>query len=213
MSPAAAATIPDSLSVHPVPPGAPERHELAALLARAFVGDAHIDWLLPRGGDQARDQDSARLALFSLLVEDMGGGLHATADRLAAALWFAPGEAPDWTTQARFFQFLVTSLGMIRALGRGLDLKRMDARHPPRPHFYLQLLAVDPAHQRRGHGRALVERLLAQAREAGCPVYLETSREGNVDFYGRLGFSVSAKTVLNGGPRLWSMIWEPASRL
>ncbi len=194
--------LPDLVSIAPADPA---RRDLAALFARAFAGDAHIDWLLPARGDR----EGARLALFSILLDGLGGQLQATPDHQAAALWFAPGGGLDWRAQARFFRFLAASLGPLAALSRGLDLKRMDGRHPNRPHYYLQLLAVAPENRGRGLGRTLAGAMLEQARRDDCPAYLETSSPANVAFYRGLGFAVSAETRLAGGLTLWSLVWNP----
>jgi ribosomal protein S18 acetylase RimI-like enzyme len=64
---------------------------------------------------------------------------------------------------------------------------------------WVYYLAVDPAHRRAGHGRALMheaERLLA---ERGCPKLNLQVRNDNaevIDFYRRLGYTVEERTNL-----------------
>jgi ribosomal protein S18 acetylase RimI-like enzyme len=64
---------------------------------------------------------------------------------------------------------------------------------------WVYYLAVDPAHQRAGHGRTLmheVERLLA---ERGCPKLNLQVRSDNaavIDFYRKLGYTVEERTNL-----------------
>ena len=64
---------------------------------------------------------------------------------------------------------------------------------------WLYYLAVDPAHRRAGHGRALVreaERLLA---ERGCPklnLQVRTDNAALIDFYRKLGYTVEERTNL-----------------
>ncbi|HEX5566908.1 MAG TPA: hypothetical protein VFY14_08320, partial [Streptomyces sp.] len=51
------------------------------------------------------------------------------------------------------------------------------------------------------------------AEQAGFPVFLETSHAGNVRFYTRLGFEVTAEVALpDGGPTTWCMRREPGPR-
>ena len=196
---------PSHLVVSKVSSVAPKLPELIEVLRRAFDHDPHINWLIRQDAGRA----AAMTELFQLLLTDMGGELHASADRKSAALWFPPGGGPDWRAQTRFFLRYLNIAGPARALARGIDLKRMDRCHPARPHFYLQLLGVEPECQRQGHAGALLARLLALASEADCPVYLETSSPGNVAFYCRHGFVGTAETVLSGGLRLWSLLWQP----
>ncbi len=178
---------------------------LVAMLCRAFQADAHINWLI-RQDDR---RDAAMSTLFRLLLTEMGGELHASTDCKSAALWFPPGDGPGWNMQARFFLRYLSIAGPARALIHGIDLKRMDQRHPTRPHFYLQLLGVDPECRRQGRGSAILSGLQALARESDCPVYLETSSPQNVAFYYRHGFAGTSESVLSGGLKLWSLLWQP----
>lgn len=193
-------------AVDRISPGTAESLRLAALLAQAFRGDAHIDWLLRPGAHL----EARRAALFTQLVEHLGAELYATRDRQAAALWYPPAVGPGWRQQGAFFMALLGIAGPVRALRRGLDLKRMEGRHPASPHFHLVLLGTDAGHRRGGRASALLRRLLGQAGECGKGVYLETSSLENVAFYRRHGFSRQADTPLSGGLVLHSMIWEPA---
>ena len=43
----------------------------------------------------------------------------------------------------------------------------------------------------------------------GMPVYLESSNERNLAWYGRHGFEVTGEVVILGGPRIWPMWREP----
>ncbi len=179
--------------------------ELIEVLYHAFEHDPHINWLIR----QDAGRSAAMSALFRLLVCEMGGELHASADGKAVALWFPPGESPDFARQARFFLRYLAIAGPVRALRRGIDLKRMDQRHPAQPHYYLQLLGVEPTSRRRGLGSALLARLLNRAQLDGYAVYLETSNPDNLAFYSRHGFSCTSETSLSDGLRLWSLLWQP----
>jgi GNAT superfamily N-acetyltransferase len=175
-------------------------------MCRAFTGDAHIDWLLPEGVGR----DAARARLFEHLLARMDGEVHASRDGKAAALWFTPLRGPGWSRQAAFFLRLLADLGPAGAISRGLELKRMERRHPERPHYYLQLIAVDPDFTRQGRATALLGALQARADASGHPVYLETSSQDNLDFYVRRAYSVRAETMLAGNLRLWSLVREPS---
>ena len=51
------------------------------------------------------------------------------------------------------------------------------ARRQPAPHWYLGVLATEPARQGTGLGRAVTAPMLAAADRAGLPAYLETASE------------------------------------
>lgn len=79
-----------------------------------------------------------------------------------------------------------------------------------RPHYYLWGLAVEPGHQRRGIGTALMSPVLAKADALELPVYLETHVEGNIAYYRRFGFELIQTVELQGREAsLFCMLREP----
>ena len=60
----------------------------------------------------------------------------------------------------------------------------------PEPHWYLPAIGVEPEHQDRGLGSALMRAGIRRADRDGKPIYLETETEGNVGYYEHLGFEV-----------------------
>jgi GNAT superfamily N-acetyltransferase len=82
--------------------------------------------------------------------------------------------------------------------------------HLRSPHWYLQLVMVDLAEQRRGLGEALLAPGLDRADAEGLPCYLETQREANLAYYARFGFEVSASFGGHAGlPPMWAMTRPP----
>ena len=68
---------------------------------------------------------------------------------------------------------------------------------------WIQYLAVDPKHQRKGLGRAIVAEAERLLRETGCPkinLQVRTSNVGVIEFYKRLGFALD--DVVSMGKRL-----------
>ncbi|PWU09090.1 MAG: GNAT family acetyltransferase [Verrucomicrobia bacterium] len=68
---------------------------------------------------------------------------------------------------------------------------------------WLNYLAVDPEHQRRGFARAIVEEAERLLRKAGCPkinLQVRTSNLGAVEFYRRVGYTMDE--VVSMGKRL-----------
>ena len=81
---------------------------------------------------------------------------------------------------------------------------------PPTPHWYLGVLATDPAHAGRRWGRAVMEHGLARAAAEGLPAYLETATESNVDLYRRSGWEVTGTEVV--GPVTAHVMRHPRRR-
>ena len=70
----------------------------------------------------------------------------------------------------------------------GAIFEQMAKYHPEEAHWYLPLIGVDPAHQRRGHGDALMRFALEQIDREKVPAYLESSNPRNLSLYRRHGF-------------------------
>jgi ribosomal protein S18 acetylase RimI-like enzyme len=68
--------------------------------------------------------------------------------------------------------------------------ERMGRYHPAEPHRYLPVIGVDPAHQGRGYGSALVRHALLQCDKDYVAAYLESSNPANVPLCERHGFIV-----------------------
>ncbi len=81
---------------------------------------------------------------------------------------------------------------------------KLHRRHASGPHWYLQMVGVEPSKQ----GRGLGSRLLAHglARASTLPVYLETDVERNVGLYRRHGFEVMEHASTAEPVPLWSML-------
>jgi len=86
---------------------------------------------------------------------------------------------------------------------RGLRTARLqDAGHPDDEHLFVWWLAVDPAHQRTGVGRALLNHVF---EEAEAPVYLDTANPANVPYYAGFGFEEIGRAAIPRGATLWFM--------
>jgi GNAT superfamily N-acetyltransferase len=87
--------------------------------------------------------------------------------------------------------------------GAGVHVLRRTVRHvahlnslqPAAPHFRLEFLAVHPARQGRGYGRALLNAIhgLSTVHPACTGVWLETMNPDNVPMYARSGYQVTER--------------------
>jgi ribosomal protein S18 acetylase RimI-like enzyme len=81
---------------------------------------------------------------------------------------------------------------------------------PTDPHIALATIGVGPGVQGRGVGSAVLTAGLHAVDRLRLPAYLETSADGNVRFYQRHGFEVTAAVDMpDGGPRTWCMRRRP----
>jgi GNAT superfamily N-acetyltransferase len=139
------------------------------------------------------------------VVDRYGGPIYGAfrEDALAGvAVTFAAGRYPPpaWTFIKYVPGFLPAGPGPVV---RGLRASSVqDGGHPHDAHVFLWFLAVDPAHQRTGVGRALLERVFADAE---APVYLDTANPANVPYYASFGFEELGRAALPRGATMWFM--------
>lgn len=134
------------------------------------------------------------------------GGVEATEDFCAGAIWLPPGVETDPAD--------VEALDMPEgdpeedALIAALQAAMADY-HPSEPHWYLWTLGADPSVQGQGYGALLLEHRLAEIDERGEPAYLEASSPGLVPFYKRFGFEQIGLIDVDPVPPLVPMFRRP----
>jgi len=182
---------------------------VAAMLARAFDDDPLTNWFFP----SARRRAPGLRTYFRLQVEQdflPHGEVVMTAGRTGAAIWAPPGKPflTGWPALRSVLPVAPFIVGP--GLRRVLEiLPRVAELHPKEPHWYLATLGVEPVLQGKGLGSALLAGVLARCDDDGVPAYLESSKERNLAFYGRHGFTVGEVVQPRGGPKLWTMRREP----
>jgi GNAT superfamily N-acetyltransferase len=178
---------------------------LSASLARAFHDDPVARWALP--SERRRPKQNARFyreRLRTLLAEEM---VFCDEDRRGAALW-APHDRWRSPPGELFRMRIVTR----RSLSFLVGAHRIEQAHPREPHYYLNILGVEPSAQGEGLGSQLMQPMLDRCDREGVPAYLESSKERNLAFYGRHGFRVTGELRFPlGGPPLWLMWRDPVS--
>lgn len=184
---------------------------LAAMLARAFDKDPFWRWIV---GEQPEYPQRLTQGFATQLRHlALPGGLVWTGtEHQGAALWSAPEQ---WQfgilQQLRLIPEFVRITGWRRLWEVSRAIDAVQQAHPDLPHYYLQVLGVDPVHQGQGWSRPFLEKVLVQCDRESMPAYLETAEESNLSLYQRFGFEVS-RTLANlpgKAPPLWCMWREP----
>jgi ribosomal protein S18 acetylase RimI-like enzyme len=170
----------------------------------AFAADPVARWSWP--------ESHQYLASMPQMARAFGGrafankGAHATDGYAGAALWLPPGVAPDEDALGQIVQRTVSD--SIRPNVLAL-FEQMAAYHPHEPHWYLPLIGVDPIHQGKGHGDALMTYALEQCDRDHLPAYLESTNPRNISLYRRHGFEVLGTIQLGSSPPLVPMLRRP----
>jgi GNAT superfamily N-acetyltransferase len=182
---------------------------LAAMLARAFYDDPVTAWFYPNPARRlARTRRFFAIRLRQLADQEL---IFTTPEHAGAALWTQPGR---WREDLRQSLMLLPMLPVLlpRIVRSTRAVREIERCHPVVPHYYLSVLGTEPAQQGGGVGSALLAPVLARCDRDGVAAYLESSKESNVGFYARHGFTMTERIDLPDGPPLWFMWREPARR-
>lgn len=137
------------------------------------------------------------------------GAIAATDECSAFALWFKAPVDERYTRLVSTVTLAAATLDLPHSY-RLFELDRkLTARRPREPHWYLAAVATEPQLRGRGLGTAVVSFGLRKADKEQLKAYLETAEPGVVDYYSTLGFEVWDTFPLHDGPTVWCMGREP----
>jgi ribosomal protein S18 acetylase RimI-like enzyme len=170
----------------------------------AFSSDPAVRWAYP--------DPHQFFSSFPEFVRAFGGKAfeHGTAHYVegftGAALWLPPDVLPD--------EEALGSL-LLRTVSEEIHdevfavLEQMGSYHPTEPHWYLPLIGVDPAHQGKGYGSALLRHALASCDRNHQIAYLESSNPRNIPLYERHGFKLLGEIQAGSSPPIFPMSRNP----
>lgn len=185
-----------------------DRDVVARTLARAFEHDPVACFAVRGDGGKKRALEVMFDVAFRRWTLPVGGAWLAEGGA-GVALWLPPGQWKPMRAWADALA-LAHSVGWPRLPRVLRGIGRIDRRHPKAPHWYLFAIGIDPDHQGRGLGSALLHAVLSRCDELGQAAYLEASTEANARLYARHGFTlVGAVDVEPGGPTVRLMWRDP----
>jgi GNAT superfamily N-acetyltransferase len=191
-----------------------ETGAVARVLTAAFLDDPITRAIGPRSRRHRAAVNPLSFAGIVVASRRHGGRvIVARRDRAAigVSIAFDPGAWPLREVAVAYELAWALVAGPL-PVRRGLGFARLVGEaHISHPHHYLWFLAVAPAEQGRGTGRALLADLHARADRDGLPTYLETGTMDNVTWYGSAGYEVTGELRLAGGEPLWRMERPPAA--
>jgi ribosomal protein S18 acetylase RimI-like enzyme len=182
--------------------GRPEdKARLLQTIVLGFSADPMARWASPDPAVYLDRRDE--------FFDAMGGAAfdHGTAfvadDGAAVATWLPPGVAADGDRMSAIMaeQTPESRMGEMNAL-----FAKMEEFHLNEPHWYLPLIAADPARQGCGLGTALMEAAIARIDADGSPAYLESSNPRNIPLYERFGFERIGEIKTETSPVLTPML-------
>jgi len=181
-------------------------------LTAAFIHDPVFGYIIPKPEKRPRGIRT----FFQQQVDWVylpKGNVYVTEDGMGAMTWAPPDK---W--QSPFSVVLRGGPNMIRASGirhvptmlSALNLIERQHKTMDEPHWYLAFIGVQPSHQGKGYGGALLSHKLGEVDPEGRPSYLEASTSRNRLLYHRHGFEdVEEIRLPKDGPPMWRM-WRKA---
>jgi ribosomal protein S18 acetylase RimI-like enzyme len=126
-----------------------------------------------------------------------------------AALWLPPDVHPDEDAMMALLQR--TGSAQVQKDGSAV-FEQMGRFHPQEPHWYLPFIGVDPFHQGKGYGAALMQHALIPCDRDQTLAYLESSNPKNVPLYQRHGFELLGTIQVGTSPPIFPMLRTPRRR-
>jgi ribosomal protein S18 acetylase RimI-like enzyme len=189
-----------------VPAGQGDVEEASRCLAAAFAADPLVNFLFRTHPQGVR---YATVAYFSLLLRirialEMPALIVNDGGMVLGAAMGDNTQRPTWPEQFEREWAMIES-NTPGVAERIEAYERIAALHRPKdPHYYLAVIGVHPSAQRRGAGRALLDRICQQsaADPLSSGVYLETASRDSLMFYYHCGFVLCGEGEQGGVP-LW----------
>src|SRR5262245_10052912 len=157
-----------------------EKAMVVDTIVTAFANDFVNRWCWPNPHLYLTSMPRFILALGGRAFEH--GGAHITEDLCGASLWLPPGVRPDEDALG-----IIVEETVAPAVRNDLYqvLEQVAKSSPHELHWYLPLIGVDPGHQGKGHGSALLAYALRQCDLDRASAYLEATSRQNADLYQR----------------------------
>jgi len=180
--------------------GVDRRKAVSRIMGLGFVTDPVSRWVWP--------DPSTFFENFPKFATAIGGtafdhdSAFETQCQRAAANWLPPGAESDADSIG---EIVATSIPAERLEEVGAFFEQVNGFHPEEPHWYLPMIAVDPAHTGQGLGNALMKHALDIIDAAHLPAYLESSNPRNISLYERHGFEVIGQIQTDSSPVMTPM--------
>lgn len=182
--------------------GKPEdKARLLQTIVLGFSADPMARWASPDAAVYL-DRRTEFFDAFGGAAFDHGTAFVAD-DGAAVATWLPPGVDADGE---RLSAIMAEQTPQSRMAEMDALFAKMEDYHLSEPHWYLPLIAADPARQGQGLGTALMEAAIARIDADGRPAYLESSNPRNIPLYERFGFESIGEIKTETSPLLTPMV-------
>ena len=179
-----------------------DRDAGATVLGQAFT---EYDLLKYYFQDEAERRAVANTFCFiALSVCLKYGEVYASSEKMeGVSAWLPPGKAPfgGWQLIRSvplpvLYRFGRQGASRMKDYGRFAD--NLHRKLVPYPHWYLQIIGVDPKYHGQRFSSRLVRPVMERIDQEQMPCFVETNTEKNVAIYCRFGFEVISEDKMPG---------------
>jgi ribosomal protein S18 acetylase RimI-like enzyme len=179
-----------------------DRNGVLSTIVLAFAADPFMRWMLP-SADIYMKYYREMIEIFNGPTINNGTCLI-SADLEGAAMWLAPDVEPDEDAVMTLLEGALTpeKKGVFEEI-----FEKMGDFHPDDDDcWHLPTIGVDPGHQNKGVGSALMKHMTQKLDENGHLGYLESSNPKNISLYQRHGFEIMGEIQVADAPVIRPMI-------
>ena len=174
----------------------------------AFEADPIVRWMYPTQEQYLKNFPNFIKAFAGKAFEH--NTVFCTKDYAGGAFWFPPEIELESDAIVELIQQTVSEPTQNEVFEL---LEQMDDFHPHESYWYLAVLGVNPAQQKRGYGSTLLQQVLDDCDRHNRLAYLESSNPINIPFYQRHGFEIVGEIQVGISPTMFPMIRHPQKSL
>jgi ribosomal protein S18 acetylase RimI-like enzyme len=169
---------------------------ITGLLVKAFDTNISVNKAVKQ--DRKRVTRIRRLMEYSFEMCLINGEIYMSQDKNAVVLFL--NRRHSKTTLDTLWLDMKLALGAIginraaKVLKKEKTIKKL---YPDHDFMYLWYIGVNPEHQGKGAGSALMQEITAMADKRTQDIYLETSIKNNLPFYARCGFQIYTELLFD----------------
>jgi GNAT superfamily N-acetyltransferase len=182
------------------------------MLARAFSRYPLLTHFYPNAGQRALVTiNMLALPVFTCLRY---GRVYATSERLeGAAVWTPSQDYPAgfWRLLRSVpWRYVWGNAGPTAGRLLYVDhfINEIHQRLAPFPHYYLEILGVDPSYQKQGFSSRLIKPMLTSLDQKKIGCYLETQDPQDVPVYQHFGFKIIDHSAIPDTPLYSWALWR-----
>ncbi|MRX46962.1 GNAT family N-acetyltransferase [Pedobacter puniceum] len=158
------------------------------ILSKSFDKNKSVNFIVKQ--DKKRSQRLKALMSYSFDMCCHYGDVYLSDDRKGCALILYPDTKQTSLKSILLdIKLIINCIGIEnipKAMRRESAIKKVQ---PSLPVYYLWFVGVEPSHQDKGIGSALMAELLEDSDNKKLPIYLETSTVKNLPWYKKFGFN------------------------